>query len=58
MYIKEIRREGVEWIHLAQDSNLWQDLMNMVMTFGFHGILGICTIDNELLTSQDGLCCM
>jgi hypothetical protein len=30
---KEIECEGVDKIHLAQDRNQWQPLMNMVMSF-------------------------
>jgi hypothetical protein len=30
MDLREIGREGVEWIHLAQDRDLWQALVNMV----------------------------
>jgi hypothetical protein len=29
--LKEIRLEGVDWIHMAQDMDQKQDLMNMVM---------------------------
>jgi hypothetical protein len=31
MDLKEIGREGVEWIHLAQDRNQWCTLVNTVM---------------------------
>jgi hypothetical protein len=29
--LREIWWEGVEWIHLAQDRNQWQVIVNMVM---------------------------
>jgi hypothetical protein len=29
--LREIWREFVEWMHLAQDSDQWQALVNMVM---------------------------
>jgi hypothetical protein len=29
--IREIRLEGVDWIHLAQDRDWWQALLNAVM---------------------------
>jgi hypothetical protein len=29
--LKEIRWEGVDWIHLAQDRNRWRALVNTVM---------------------------
>jgi hypothetical protein len=32
---------GVSWIHLAQDNNQWQALVNTVMTFRFHKRQGI-----------------
>jgi hypothetical protein len=31
MDLKEIRWEGVDWIHLAQDRDQWQAVVNMVM---------------------------
>jgi hypothetical protein len=32
MYLREIGWEGVGWIHLAQDRDQWQTLVNAVMT--------------------------
>jgi hypothetical protein len=29
--LREIRREGVNWIHLAQDKDQWRTLVNTVM---------------------------
>jgi hypothetical protein len=40
-YIKEIIWEGVDWIDMVQDKNLWQALVNTVMNFGFHKRQGI-----------------
>jgi hypothetical protein len=31
MDLREIGWEGVDWIHLAQDRDQWQALVNMVM---------------------------
>jgi hypothetical protein len=31
MEFKEIGMEGVDWIHMAQDTDQWQTLVNMVM---------------------------
>jgi len=31
MDLREIGWEGVDWIHLAQDRDQWQDLVNTVM---------------------------
>jgi hypothetical protein len=36
IHLREIRWEFVDWIHLAEDRNQWQALVNMVMNFGFH----------------------
>jgi hypothetical protein len=29
--LREIGREGVDWIHLVQERDQWQDLVNTVM---------------------------
>jgi hypothetical protein len=34
MDLSEIGWEDVDWIHLAQDSDQWQALANMVMYLG------------------------
>jgi hypothetical protein len=31
MDLREVEWEGVDWIHLAQDRNKWQALVNTVM---------------------------
>jgi hypothetical protein len=31
-----LRVEGADWIHLAQDRDKWQALVNTVMNFGVH----------------------
>jgi hypothetical protein len=36
MCLKETGREGVDWIHLAQDRVKWRDLMKKVMDLVFH----------------------
>jgi hypothetical protein len=33
MDLREIGREVVDWMHLAQDGNQWQALVNTVMKF-------------------------
>jgi hypothetical protein len=32
--------DGMDWIDLAQDRDHWRALVNTVMTFGFHKMLG------------------
>jgi hypothetical protein len=41
MGVREIRWEDVDWIHLAQDRDQWQDLLNTVMNLQFHKRQGI-----------------
>jgi hypothetical protein len=36
MNLREIVWEGVDWIHLSQDRNQWQTVVDMVMNLGFH----------------------
>jgi hypothetical protein len=33
MDLREIRRDGVDWIDLAQDKDQWRALMDTVMNF-------------------------
>jgi hypothetical protein len=33
MYLREIKQECVDWMHLAQDRDQWQALVSMVMNF-------------------------
>jgi hypothetical protein len=40
MELREVGRSGMDWIDLAQDRDQWMALVNTVMTFGFHKILG------------------
>jgi hypothetical protein len=35
MDLREIGWEGVDWIHVAQDRDQWQALVNMVMNLWF-----------------------
>jgi hypothetical protein len=35
MQLKEMRWEGVEWIHLAQDMDQWWALLNMAVSIHF-----------------------
>jgi hypothetical protein len=40
MDLKEIGWDDVNWIHMTQDRDQWRVLVNMVMKFGFHKMLG------------------
>jgi hypothetical protein len=40
MDLREIGWSGMDWIDLAQDRDQWRSLVNAVITFGFHKILG------------------
>jgi hypothetical protein len=35
-WILEMRSEIVDWIHLSQDRDQWQAVVNTVMNFWFH----------------------
>jgi hypothetical protein len=38
--LREMGWGVMDWIHLAQDRDPWRALVNMVLTFGFHKMLG------------------
>jgi hypothetical protein len=40
MDLRETGWDGMDWIAVAQDRNQWMAIVNMIMTFGFHKILG------------------
>jgi len=44
------------WINLVQDREKWQAVMNVVMKFQVHIMLGISGLAKELLASPEGLC--
>jgi hypothetical protein len=33
MYLKEMRKKDVEWIHLTQDRDKWRALVDTIITF-------------------------
>ena len=41
MDFQEVGPGGMDWIDLAQDRDRWWVLLNAVMNFGFHKMLGI-----------------
>jgi hypothetical protein len=40
MDLREIGLGGMDWIELAQGRDQWRALVNTVMNFGFHKMLG------------------
>ena len=56
MDIKEMRREGVDWINLAQDRENERVLFKLVMNVLFNIMRGICRLAEDVLLSQEGLC--
>jgi 4-hydroxyphenylpyruvate dioxygenase-like putative hemolysin len=36
MDLRELEWKGVDFMHLAQDRNQWQALVNTIMNLGFH----------------------
>jgi hypothetical protein len=40
MYLTELGWGGMDWIDLPQDRDQWRALMNTVMRFRFHEMLG------------------
>jgi hypothetical protein len=40
MDLREIGWGGTDWTDLAQDRDRWRALVNTVMNFGFHKMLG------------------
>jgi hypothetical protein len=45
--------EGLEWIHVAQNTNQRRALMNTVMVFEFYEMLVICCVALRLVASQE-----
>jgi hypothetical protein len=52
MDLLEIGLSVVDWIYLAQDRYRWRALVNAVMNFGFHKMLGNYRVAAQLVTSR------
>jgi hypothetical protein len=52
-----MRLEGSDW-RLAQDSDISAAVVITVMNLVFRAVEGMCRLVEELLASQEGLCCM
>jgi hypothetical protein len=50
--------DGADCIRLAQNTDQWQTLLNMVMEYGLQKIQEIFQVVEQLLASQDRLCSM
>jgi hypothetical protein len=55
MDCREIGWDGMDWIDLAQDRDQWKALVNTVINFGFHKMLGSSRVAAQLASSQEGL---
>jgi hypothetical protein len=51
--LKEIGWDGVDWIDQVQDRDQWRALVNTVMNFGFHKMLGSSRVAAQLAASQE-----
>jgi hypothetical protein len=52
MDLREVGWGDVDWIGLAQDRNRWRDLVNVVINFRFHKMLGNYQVTTQLVASQ------
>jgi hypothetical protein len=57
-YRSETGSGATDWIHLAQDGDQERALVNTVMGFRLHKILGNSLVAERLAASQEGLSCM
>jgi hypothetical protein len=55
IHLREIGWDDADWIDLAKDRDQWRALVNMVITFGIHKLLGSSRVPAQLAASQEGL---
>jgi hypothetical protein len=48
MDLRETEWNGMNWINLAQYRNQWSALVNTVMNFGFHKMLGMAQLHKRI----------
>jgi predicted nucleotidyltransferase len=58
MDVREIEWDAMDWIYLAQDRDQWRAVVNTVMNFGFHKMLGSSCVAAQLASCQEGLSSM
>jgi hypothetical protein len=56
--VREIGWGGMDWVHLAQDSDWWRGLVNMAMNSQGPYNLGNSWLPEQLVASQEGLTSM
>jgi hypothetical protein len=54
MDLREIGWGGMNWVDLTQDRDQWRALINTVMHFRFHKMLGSSRVAAQLAPSQEG----
>lgn len=47
----------MDWMHMGQDGYKWWAIVNTHI-FRFHKLRGIPRLTEEVLASEEGLCCM
>jgi hypothetical protein len=52
MDLGEVGWGDVDWIGLARDRNRWRALVNAVVNFGFHKMLGNYRVASQLVVSR------
>jgi hypothetical protein len=56
--LRELGGRGVDSIHLAQVTDQWRVLVNTAVKLGFHKMMGISCVAEQLLASKEGLSSM